>query len=51
VPGGFGKVDCDGENVKEAAQLIQIPGAEILGVTEQVVAGDKFVFFVVSVIT
>ncbi|KAJ5758726.1 hypothetical protein N7520_005882 [Penicillium odoratum] len=50
VPGGFSNVDCDEENVKEAAQLIQVPGAEILGVTGQVVAGEKFVFFVVSVL-
>lgn len=50
VPGGFSNVDCDDENVKEATQLIQVPGAEILGVTSQVVNGEKFVFFVVSVL-
>lgn len=50
VAGGFSNVNCDEENVKEAAQLIQVPGAEILGVTRQVVAGEKFVFFVVSVL-
>ncbi|OOQ81904.1 hypothetical protein PEBR_41116 [Penicillium brasilianum] len=48
VPGGFSNVDCDGENVKEAENLIQVPRAEILGVTRQVVAGEKLVFFVVQ---
>lgn len=48
VPGGFSDVDCDGENVKEAENLIQVPRAEILGVTRQAVAGEKLVFFVVS---
>jgi hypothetical protein len=50
VPGGFFNIDCDDENVKEAAQLIQVPGAEILGVTSQVVNSEKFIFFVVSVL-
>ncbi|KAJ6036745.1 hypothetical protein N7540_001024 [Penicillium herquei] len=53
VVGGFYlNDDCDEESVKEAAQLIQaqIPGAEILGVTNQVVSGSKSVFFVVYII-
>jgi hypothetical protein len=48
VPGGFSNVDCDGEDVKDPGGLIQIPGAEIVGVTRQVVAGEKSVFFVVN---
>ncbi|KAJ5984642.1 hypothetical protein N7481_006741 [Penicillium waksmanii] len=46
LPGGFSNVDCDEENVKEAENLIQVPGAEILGATMQAVAGEKYVFFV-----
>ncbi|KAJ5633084.1 hypothetical protein N7490_009423 [Penicillium lividum] len=47
VPSGFSNVDCDEESVKEASHLIQ-SGAEILGVTSQAVAGEKYVFFVVQ---